>query len=209
MAEEDKASLTARFFSITTWKQVMITIVLGGFVLIAWLIYMNQGRVVAAMEELVRRAPRITVNQSAIPEVTKQLLEMSGVVSVTVWSADMESNRRWLLGWAAIEPAQSFLKKWEARLQVGYPLFRTTAGANLLMVEALNGGVGCGPLGGPDTEVAVLHSVGVKWECVAGIPPEVGTFSGVLFIGFNQELSKDTAETLSAPIWSAASQLAQ
>jgi hypothetical protein len=126
---------------------------------------------------------------------------------VTVWNVDIESNRRWLLGWSAIEPAGAFLKKWESRLQAGYPLLRTV-GSNALVVTALNGGIGCGPLAGPDSEVAVLNSIGVKWECVAGIPPQ-GTFSGAVYVGFSEELSKDTAETLHAPIWTAAQELAQ
>ena len=188
---------------------MLITVVLGLFVLFAWLVYQNQGRFLTALETLLARSSKVTVSVEKVPEITKALLKLPGAVSVTVWNVDMQSNRRWLIGWAAIEPAQAFLQRWEARLQSGYPVFRTTPNSNILMVEALNGGVGCGALGGPETEVTVLQGVGVKWECIVGIPPEVGTFSGAMYIGFDQEISKSMAETLRAPIWTAAQELAK
>jgi hypothetical protein len=209
MAEEDKASFAERFFSITTWKQVMITIVLGGFVLLAWIVYMNQGRFVAAVEELLRHEPQVKISEERILEVTQELMGIPGVVAVTVWNVDLQSNRRWLVGWSAVEPAQAWIKKWEKRLQGGYPVFRTTPGSNMHMVEVLNGGVGCGPLAGPEGEVNVLQNIGVKSECVVGVPPEAGALAGAMYVGFDQELPKERIEALRAPIWTAAQALVE
>ena len=52
---EDRKNLVDRVLGISSWKQAFITVMLGFFVLVAWLAYTNSARLVEVFEGFMQR----------------------------------------------------------------------------------------------------------------------------------------------------------
>ena len=148
------------------------------------------------------------MDEKLVPGIIEALLSVPHVQSVSIWSIDYESNRRWILGSGAnTEAAKAWMEKHLVALRGGYPVLRMIPNANMHIIKAINGQLGCGPLEGPLDEIAALEAVGIVWDCTVGIPPEAGRLVGAIYVGFSEALSDAQLDALRAPLWSAAQKL--
>ena len=212
------ASLTATLVALVSsvlvdWRRAGLLILVGAAALVGLVIYEGRDRITTALEALLE--PRdAAIALERVPEIARELrADLPDVRAVLVWRVNAEANRRALVGVDADPEVTATLQPVLGRLRLGVPLLRVQSGddvadVNGLVLAALNGVVPCGAPGWPAWNRETPPPFAIGAVCLAGIPPEPGTFVGLLEVVFARAPDPAMLDALRPVLWHAAARLA-
>jgi hypothetical protein len=196
------------------WRRAALLILVAGAALVGFLVYDERARLTAALASRVGAPADVAVARDRVPAIAAELRAgHPNVRAVLVWRVDAEANRRALLGYDADDDVTRILAPVLPRLVLGVPLLRVQPGTgaadvNGLVLGALNGVVPCGAPGWPAWNTDAPPPFAIGAVCLAGIPPEPGSFVGLVEVVFSRAPEPALLDALRPVLWHAASRLA-
>jgi len=198
---------------VSTWKRLVLVLILGSSMLCGWLIYRDPERVYAVLDAATRPKPLSPGQMSYLyTDIQRELTRLqrslgdTGMVGVTAWRVDLQTNRAKLVTYASVPEIQAKIEALRAgRWSLELAFFTVNPRINNLLGTIIAGHFVCSKAA--DTWDA-LDQLPVIEICLIGVPPDAGAgFAGFLGGAWRYPIQEIERERIAVAFRTAAEEL--